>query len=45
LAEEFIGFKSSTGIFVKRRLAAFKKKCVKECMTHSDDISVSAIIV
>jgi serine/threonine protein phosphatase PrpC len=45
LAEEFIGFKSTAGVFVKRRLAAFKRKCEKDGWTHSDDISVAAIIV
>ena len=45
LAEEFIDFKNPTGVFAKRRLAAFKKKCIKEGWTHRDDISVSAIIV
>jgi hypothetical protein len=45
LAPEFIDFKSPTGVFAKRRMATFKKKCLKEAITHGDDISVSAIIV
>jgi len=45
LAEEFIGYKNTVGVFVKRRLNAFKKKMTKEGWTHSDDISVAAIVV
>jgi hypothetical protein len=45
LAEEFIGYKNFTGVFVKRRLTAFKKKCAKEGWTHSDDISVASIVI
>jgi serine/threonine protein phosphatase PrpC len=45
LSEEFIGYKNTTGVFVKRRLNAFKKKCAKEGITHADDISVASIIV
>lgn len=45
LAEEFIGYKTFSGIFVKRRFAAFKKKCLKEGWTHGDDISVAAIVI
>jgi hypothetical protein len=43
LLNEFVGFKNFAGVFVKRRLAAFKKKCLKEGITHSDDISLAAI--
>jgi len=32
-------------VFVKRRMAAFKRKCIKEGWTHSDDISIGAIVV
>jgi hypothetical protein len=45
LVEEFTGFKNFEGEFVQRRIAAFKRKCLKEGMTHSDDISVAAIVV
>jgi hypothetical protein len=45
LAEEFIGYKNFTGVFAKRRFSAFKKKCLKEGWTHSDDISVAAIVI
>lgn len=45
LIEEFTGFKNSEGEFAIRRLAAFKRKCLKEGTTHYDDISVGAIIV
>jgi serine/threonine protein phosphatase PrpC len=45
LIEEFAGFKNFEGEFVQRRIAAFKRKCIKEGVTHSDDISAAAIIV
>ncbi len=45
LAEEFIGYKTTAGVFVKRRMAAFKRKCVKEGWTHSDDISIASIVI
>ncbi len=45
LVEEFTGYKNFEGEFVQRRLAAFKRKCLKEGITHSDDISVASIVV
>ncbi len=45
LIEEFTGFKNTEGEFVLRRIAAFKRKCLKEGTTHYDDISISAIVV
>ncbi len=45
LVEEFIGFKNFTGEFALRRIAAFKRKCLKEQWTHLDDISVASIVV
>jgi hypothetical protein len=45
LIEEFIGFKNTEGEFAIRRLAAFKRKCLKEGTTHYDDISIAAIVV
>jgi hypothetical protein len=45
LIDEFTGYKTFEGEFVLRRIAAFKRKCLKEGITHSDDISVGAIIV
>lgn len=45
LVPEFTGYKTFEGEFVLRRIAAFKRKCLKEGITHSDDISVSAIVV
>lgn len=45
LIEEFTGFKTFEGQFVLRRLSAFKRKCLKDAWTHSDDISVAAIVV
>lgn len=45
LIEEFTGFKNFEGEFVLRRVSAFKRRCLKEGITHSDDISVAAILV
>lgn len=45
IGNEFIGYKNTTGVFVKRRINAFKKKCAKEGTTHADDISVASIII
>jgi len=45
LVDEFTGFKNFEGEFVLRRVSAFKRKCLKESITHSDDISVAAIVV
>ena len=45
LIEEFTGYKTFEGEFVQRRIAAFKRKCFKEGITHSDDISVASISV
>ena len=45
LIDEFTAFKTFEGEFVLRRIAAFKRKCLKEGITHSDDISVAAIVV
>ena len=45
LVDEFIGFKNTIGEFAKRRINAFKRKCLKENITHSDDISIATIII
>lgn len=45
LIEEFTSYKTFEGEFVLRRISAFKRKCLKEGITHSDDISVASIIV
>lgn len=45
LLEEFVGYKNFEGEFAIRRLAAFKRKCLKEGTTHYDDISIAAIVV
>jgi hypothetical protein len=45
LMEEFTGFKTTEGEFVKRRIGAFKRKCLKDNTTHSDDISIASIVV
>jgi len=43
--EEFVGYKNFTGEFVKRRMGAFKRKCLKEGITHYDDISCATIVI
>ena len=45
LVDEFTGYKTPEGEFVLRRIAAFKRKCLKDGTTHSDDISVASIII
>jgi len=45
LIDEFTGYKNFEGEFVLRRISAFKRKCLKEGITHSDDISISTILV
>lgn len=45
LIKEFCGYKQTQGVFVKRRLAAFQRRCHKEQISHSDDISIAAIVV
>jgi hypothetical protein len=45
LIEEFTGYKTFEGEFVLRRLAAFKRKCLKDGITHYDDISIASIVV
>jgi len=45
LVDEFTAYKNFEGEFVLRRVSAFKRKCLKDGITHSDDISVASIIV
>ena len=45
LVEEFTGYKTLEGEFVLRRIAAFKRKCLKEGTVHSDDISAASIVI
>lgn len=45
LVDEFTGYKTTEGEFVLRRINAFKRKCLKEGITHYDDISVSSIVI
>ena len=45
LVDEFTCYKNFEGEFVQRRMAAFKRKCLKDGTTHSDDISVASIII
>ena len=45
IVKEFVDFKSTVGVFVARRILALKRQYTKEQITHSDDISVSAIAI
>lgn len=45
LIDEFTSYKNFEGEFVQRRISAFKRKCLKEGISHSDDISIASIIV
>ena len=45
MVDEFTKYKNFEGEFVTRRMAAFKRKCVTNSISHYDDISVSSIIV
>jgi len=45
VAKEFFRYKTTEGVFVNRRINAFKRSCLKDNITHSDDISVASIIV
>lgn len=42
---QFSAFKSFAGVFVRRRVTAMLRECAKKQITHSDDISVAAIVV
>jgi len=45
LVDEFTAFKTTEGEFAVRRLNAFKRKCLKENIHHSDDISIASIYI
>lgn len=45
LIDEFTLYKNFSGDFVMRRIMAFKRKCLKEGITHYDDISVASVVV
>jgi serine/threonine protein phosphatase PrpC len=45
LVDEFTGFKNFEGQYVQRRIAAFKRKFIKENWHHLDDISIASIVV
>lgn len=45
LVDEFTAYKTTEGQFVQRRIGAFKRKCLKEGITHSDDISIASIVI
>jgi hypothetical protein len=41
--EECTSFKNYKGEFVKRRMMAFRRKCLAEKIKHTDDVSISTI--
>ena len=45
LIDEFTKYKNFNGEFVKRRINAFHRQCVKGGITHYDDISISTILI
>ena len=45
LVNDFVGFKNYEGVFVQRRMSALRHKCQKQLISHTDDISVAAIVV
>jgi len=44
-AKEFMNFKNHTGDFVKRRMNVIKRRCDKEGIKYSDDVSMASIYV
>ena len=44
-AEQYMSFKNFAGYFVRRRLSAYLRQCRKDLTTHSDDVSMAAILV
>lgn len=45
VVSNFISFKNLSGDFVKRRLKAYARECIKNNIKHDDDISLSSIII
>lgn len=45
MLQEFVGFKSMHGQFVKRRMNFLRRTCQQKLMVHNDDISLAAISV
>ena len=45
ILKQVTDYKSTAGVFVERCVKFFKRNCVKELTTHSDDLSVAAIVV
>jgi hypothetical protein len=42
---DFIGFRTTPGVFVQRRLSFLKRQWIKNQISHHDDISMAAIVV
>lgn len=45
MGREFLDYKNTVGVFVKRKMNALHRRFLKEGITHSDDVSISSIIV
>ena len=45
MVQEFMAFKNSQGEFVKRRMNAIKRRCLREGIVYDDDISMASIYV
>ncbi len=45
MVPEFVGFKNFKGVFVRRRLRRLSQDCRAKDWSHSDDISMAAIVV
>lgn len=45
VVNEFVGFKTTTGVFVQRRLGFLMRQWAKEQISHYDDIGMAAIEV
>jgi hypothetical protein len=45
VALEISNIKSFQGVFLKRRMMAFKRNCIKQGISHYDDIGIAACII
>lgn len=45
MVKSFVDFKTTSGVFVQRRLSSLKRQYVKEHTSHYDDISMASIVI
>lgn len=45
ILKQVTDYRSTAGVFVERCVKFFKRNCAKELITHSDDLSVAAVVV